>query len=163
MRCGIGHRHGSDLVWLWLWHRLWFQIWCGCGCGIDSDVPSLGTSFCRWCGPEKQKKKKKTKTPKTKQSTIPLQRKHRTISQCLYSFQQPQTLFIVLGLLEEKASPGFCWHCAYLLCVWSGKVRGTEKSMEGLRWDHSRLTHFPPFSASGQQPSLTSWSVNQAS
>ena len=99
-----------------------------------------------------KKKKQKTKTPKTKQSTIPLQRKHRTISQCLYSFQQPQTLFIVLGLLEEKASPGSCWHCAYLLCVWSGKVRGTEKSMEGLRWDHSRLTHFPPFSASGQQP-----------
>ena len=22
MSCGIGHRHGSDLVLLWLWHRL---------------------------------------------------------------------------------------------------------------------------------------------
>ena len=22
MSCGIGHRHGSDLVWLWLWFRL---------------------------------------------------------------------------------------------------------------------------------------------
>ena len=21
MTCGVGHRHGSDLVWLWLWHR----------------------------------------------------------------------------------------------------------------------------------------------
>ena len=20
--CGVGCRHGSDLVWLWLWHRL---------------------------------------------------------------------------------------------------------------------------------------------
>ena len=22
MNCGAGHRHGSDLVWLWLWCRL---------------------------------------------------------------------------------------------------------------------------------------------
>ena len=22
MRYGVGHRHGSDLAWLWLWHRL---------------------------------------------------------------------------------------------------------------------------------------------
>ena len=22
MSCGVGHRHGSDPVWLWLWHRL---------------------------------------------------------------------------------------------------------------------------------------------
>ena len=22
MSCGVGHRHGSDLVLLWLWHRL---------------------------------------------------------------------------------------------------------------------------------------------
>ena len=22
MSCGVGHRRGSDLVWLWLWHRL---------------------------------------------------------------------------------------------------------------------------------------------
>ena len=22
MSCGVGHRHGLDLVWLWLWHRL---------------------------------------------------------------------------------------------------------------------------------------------
>ena len=21
MSCGVGHRHGSDLAWLWLWHR----------------------------------------------------------------------------------------------------------------------------------------------
>ena len=21
MNCGVGHRHGSDLVLLWLWHR----------------------------------------------------------------------------------------------------------------------------------------------
>ena len=20
--CGVGHRHGLDLAWLWLWHRL---------------------------------------------------------------------------------------------------------------------------------------------
>ena len=22
MSCGVGHRRGVDLVWLWLWHRL---------------------------------------------------------------------------------------------------------------------------------------------
>ena len=22
MSCGVAHRRGSDLVWLWLWHRL---------------------------------------------------------------------------------------------------------------------------------------------
>jgi len=22
MSCGVGHRHGSDLALLWLWHRL---------------------------------------------------------------------------------------------------------------------------------------------
>ena len=22
MSCGVGRRHGSDLAWLWLWHRL---------------------------------------------------------------------------------------------------------------------------------------------
>ena len=22
MSCGVGHRHGSDLAWLWLWRRL---------------------------------------------------------------------------------------------------------------------------------------------
>ena len=22
MNCGIGHRHSSDPVWLWLWHQL---------------------------------------------------------------------------------------------------------------------------------------------
>ena len=22
MSCGVGHRHASDLAWLWLWHRL---------------------------------------------------------------------------------------------------------------------------------------------
>ena len=22
MSCGVGRRHGSDPVWLWLWHRL---------------------------------------------------------------------------------------------------------------------------------------------
>ena len=21
MSCGLGHRHSSDLAWLWLWHR----------------------------------------------------------------------------------------------------------------------------------------------
>ena len=27
MSCGVGHRHSSDLTWLWLWHKLAAPIW----------------------------------------------------------------------------------------------------------------------------------------
>ena len=54
MSCGIGCRQGLDLLLLWLWHRpaATAPIW-----------PSLETSICYWCGPERTKK---TKTQKLK-------------------------------------------------------------------------------------------------
>ena len=48
--CGIGCRHGSDLVFLWLWYRPVATV-------LNSDsTPSLGTSICCRCGPKKKKK-----------------------------------------------------------------------------------------------------------
>ena len=47
MSCGVGRRHGSDWVLLWLW--------------CDS-TPSLGTSICRGGSPKKTKKKKNLST-----------------------------------------------------------------------------------------------------
>ena len=48
MSCGVGHRHGSDLALMWLWHM------------PAAVAPiSLGTSICHGCGPKKTKKKKK--------------------------------------------------------------------------------------------------------
>ena len=51
MSCGVGCRRGSDRTLLWLWCRLTATalIW----------PPSLGTSICRRCSPEKPKEKKK--------------------------------------------------------------------------------------------------------
>ena len=37
MSCGIGHRHGSDLALLWLWHRP--------AAAAPNSTPSLGTSY----------------------------------------------------------------------------------------------------------------------
>ena len=50
MNCGVGHRHGLDLVLLWLWHRL----------EVISPIRPLGweTSFATGAGLEKTKKKK---------------------------------------------------------------------------------------------------------
>ena len=49
MSCGVGCRPGWDLVWLWLWQAS----------SYSSDLtPSLGTSICCKCGPQKPKKKK---------------------------------------------------------------------------------------------------------
>ena len=44
MSCGVGHRHGSDPAWLWLWRR-------------PAAEPSTGTFTCRGCDPKKQRKK----------------------------------------------------------------------------------------------------------
>ena len=44
----LSHRHGSDLVLLWLWHGLPATVPIG--------PPSLGTSMCQGCGPKGQKK-----------------------------------------------------------------------------------------------------------
>ena len=46
MSCSVSHRHGSDLVLLWL------------QCRAADSTPSLGTSICRRHGPKKKKKKK---------------------------------------------------------------------------------------------------------
>ena len=52
MSCGVGHRHGSDLVWLLLWHRrtAWELL------------------YATECSPKKQKNKK-TKKQKQKKKT----------------------------------------------------------------------------------------------
>jgi len=47
MSCGVGCRHSSDLVWLWLWHRPVATDW------ICS--PSPGTSICYGCGRKKKR------------------------------------------------------------------------------------------------------------
>ena len=51
--CGVGHRCGSDPVWLWLRCRL--------AAVAPIRPPSLGTSTCHGCDPP-QKTKKKQKT-----------------------------------------------------------------------------------------------------
>ena len=51
LSCDVGHRSGSDLALLWLWHRP------GATAPIDF-TPSLGTSICCGCSPEKKKNKK---------------------------------------------------------------------------------------------------------
>ena len=49
MSCGVGCRHGSDLVWLW------------CRLAAAALTYSLGTSMCCGCGPKKTKNKTKNK------------------------------------------------------------------------------------------------------
>ena len=51
MSCGVGRRHGSDLVLLWLWYRL----------SAAAPTPSLGTPICHTCSPKETKKGKKIK------------------------------------------------------------------------------------------------------
>ena len=51
MSCGIGCRHSSGLALLWLW--------CTLAATASDSTPSLGTSTCHGCDPEKQKAKKK--------------------------------------------------------------------------------------------------------
>ena len=48
LSCDVGHRSGLDLALLWLWHRP------GATAPIDF-TPSLGTSICCGCSPEKKK------------------------------------------------------------------------------------------------------------
>ena len=56
MSCSVGGRHGSDLVWLWLWHRL-------AAVALSRHLPSLGTSL-------KSKKKKKKKKMKPRKRSV---------------------------------------------------------------------------------------------
>ena len=51
MSCGVGRRHSSAPVLLWLWCRL--------AADSSNSTPSLGTSICRGGGPKETKKKKK--------------------------------------------------------------------------------------------------------
>ena len=48
MSCGVGLRHGLDLALLRLWLRP----------AALALIPSLGTSTCCECGPEKEQEKK---------------------------------------------------------------------------------------------------------
>ena len=54
MSYSVEHRHGSDPVLLWLWHRL----------SAVTLIPSLGTSICCGCSPKETKNKKKKKKRK---------------------------------------------------------------------------------------------------
>ena len=51
MSCGVGHRHGSDLVLLWLWHRLAAVALVG---PLAWEPP-----YAAGAAPKRQKKKKK--------------------------------------------------------------------------------------------------------
>ena len=46
VNCGVVDRQGSDLVWLWLWHRP--------AAAAPFLTPSLGTSMCLGCSPRKK-------------------------------------------------------------------------------------------------------------
>ena len=54
MSCAVGRRHGSDPALLWLWCRL-------VATAPIRQTPTLGTSICCGCSPEKTKKTKKKK------------------------------------------------------------------------------------------------------
>ena len=57
--CGVGHRHSSDLVSLWLRHRI-------CSCSSNS-TPSLGTSTCHRCSQERKKEREKERKKEKKE------------------------------------------------------------------------------------------------
>ena len=52
MSYGVSHRHGLDLVQLWLWHRL--------AAASSDSTPSLGTSICCKCGPKNEGGRKRS-------------------------------------------------------------------------------------------------------
>ena len=57
MSCSVGRRWGSDLVWLWLWHRL---------AAVTLIQPLAWESPYAVCAALKKKKKKKTKDKRQK-------------------------------------------------------------------------------------------------
>jgi len=63
MSCGVGGRHSLGPALLWLWYRPVSTAPIDC-------TPSLGTSICHGCGPEKTKKRQK-KTPKKQKTKTP--------------------------------------------------------------------------------------------
>ena len=62
MSCGVGHRRGSDLALLWLWHRL----------AATAPIRPLAWELPYAVGValEKKKKQNKTKKPSTYQSGV---------------------------------------------------------------------------------------------
>ena len=67
----MGHRRGSDLALLWLWHRP--------VAAAPIKIPSLGTSsICHGCGPKKDKKTKKPqKTRGTSTAALNIKKKNQ--------------------------------------------------------------------------------------
>ena len=57
MSCSAGHRHGLDLVLLWLWHRL--VATAPLGPQAWEFIYALGTALKRQKDKKKKKKKKK--------------------------------------------------------------------------------------------------------
>ena len=64
--CGVGHRHSSDWVLLWLWHRL----------AAAALIQCLGPSIYHGCGPKKKK-------------NLRNQYHRRDVENCLFHFFQP--------------------------------------------------------------------------
>ena len=62
MSCGVGHRHGSDPAWLWLWHRP----------GSTAPIRPLAWEppYVVGVALEKEKKKDKKQTNKKKLKNI---------------------------------------------------------------------------------------------
>ena len=56
MSCGVGHKCGSDLAWLWLWHRLAATALIG---HLSWEPPyATGVALIRQKDKKRQKKKK---------------------------------------------------------------------------------------------------------
>ena len=146
MSCGVGHRHGSDLVLLWLW--------CSSGYSCDS-TPSLGTSICRGYGPKKTKKKKKKKKDPIGLMAKEIPRALGAVSQELWtktkyirnifwSSEWPNAYFLwitalnmlyewLLGVELRSTSPGSLQPHIAGPSAW-----GQPRAISSERWSHCR-------------------------
>ena len=126
MSCDVGHRRGSDPTLLWPRLAATSSNW----------TPSLGTSICYGCGPEKTKKKTKKKKKKERK-----RKKKENISRCVTSKEiEP----IIQNL--SKKSPG--------LDGFTSKFHRTFK--ESIVSVSSLLKNYPSFNCKNILSSLPS-------
>ena len=122
MSCGVGHRHSSELVLLWLWSR------------PVATTPirplSLGTSIYHGCSPKKKDKRQKIKIKNIQYCLISFQSYPITLSaNSLYRCQNYLLLKRKRGI-PVMAQQKWIWLASMRMRVWS------LVSLSGLRIWH---------------------------